>query len=132
MQVLGVYSRGTEYMRVCRKMVTLVTSLNKWSTSLIDKGFSNFCYRLLIGYLAVTGNRFSKLEAVTLRLPKKQAVDLVPRNFLFFIKNEVTAGNRLAVTEEFSIHGAFSIVFSQGNQGNRFATALPKYKKLEE
>ena len=110
MQVLGVYIGGTEYMRVCRKMVTLVTSLKKWSTSLIDKGIDGFCFRLLFGYLAVTGNRFSKLKTVTLRLPKNQSVALVPCTFLFFIKNSVTAGNRSVVTEEVSIHG-LSVLF---------------------
>lgn len=85
-------------MRVCRKTVTLVTSLKKWSESLIDKGIITFCYRLLFGYFSVTGNRFSKNKTVTLRLPKKRAVALVPPAFLFLIKKEVTAGNQYAVT----------------------------------
>jgi hypothetical protein len=119
-------------MRVCRKTVTLVTSLKKGSTNLIDKGFISFCYWSLFGYLAVTGDRFTKHKTVTLRSPKKQAVALVPRTFLFFIKNEVTAGDRSAVTKEMSIHGGFSSGFARGDQSDRFATALPKYKKLEE
>lgn len=37
----------------------------------------------------------------------------------------------MRLPEYSSKHKAFSLVLTVGNQGNRFATPLPKYKKLK-